>query len=197
MTKTLSTFLLGALLATAACSTGGTPDSAGVRQTGRYSVTYEGPEVEATVLFHGVDRDMGGGWLVVVAQLRGTARGGITTIHRDNISLRTPDGRRRPLLTQSEFRQAFREINTRVRRLMSSSEPLQTYASNIRRCDRWFLTQPTEGFSLDELAVSPFEVCWGPLVFEVPGGVQPGRWRLIIDLEESRVDIPFELEVDG
>lgn len=32
------------------------------------------------------------------------------------------------------------------------------------------------------------------MVFAVPNGVQPGRWRLIIDLEESRADIPFELE---
>jgi len=40
-------------------------------------------------------------------------------------------------------------------------------------------------------------VCWGPLVFQVPGGVQPGRWRLVIELEESTADIPFELEVDG
>jgi len=40
------------------------------------------------------------------------------------------------------------------------------------------------------------EECSGPLVFSVPGGVQPGRWRLVIDLEESRVDLPFELELD-
>jgi hypothetical protein len=26
--------------------------------------------------------------------------------------------------------------------------------------------------------------------------VQPGRWRLLIDLQESRVDIPFELFSD-
>ena len=196
MQKTLYALLLAALVGATACATGGNTDYDGVRQTGRYSVSYEGPEIEATVLFHGVDREMGGGWLVVVAQLRGSPRSGVVTIHRDDISLRTPDGRRLPLVDQKEFRAAYREIHSRVRRLVSSSEPLQTYASDLRRCDRWFLTQPGEGFAQDELGISTFEVCWGPLVFEVPGGVQPGRWRLIIDLEESRVDIPFELEVE-
>jgi len=196
MQKTLHALLLAALLVASACATGGNTDYEGVRQTGRYSVSYEGPEMEASVLFHGVDRDMGSGWLVVVAQLRGTLRSGIVTIHRNDISLRTPDGRRLPLLSQSEFREAYHEIHTRVRRLVTSSEPLQTYASDLRRCDRWFLVQPGRGFSQDELGISSFEVCWGPLVFAVPGGVQPGRWRLIIDLEESRVDVPFELEVE-
>jgi hypothetical protein len=30
----------------------------------------------------------------------------------------------------------------------------------------------------------------------VPGGVQPGRWRLVIELEESRADIPFIIEIE-
>ncbi len=53
------------------------------------------------------------------------------------------------------------------------------------------------GFAQDEIAINPFEECWGPLVFNVTGGVQPGRWRLVIELEESTADIPFHLEVDG
>jgi len=62
-------------------------------------------------------------------------------------------------------------------------------------CDRWFLQGPFGGFAYDEVPVSTFQLCSGPLVFKVSGGVQPGRWRLVIELEESRVDIPFELEV--
>jgi hypothetical protein len=32
------------------------------------------------------------------------------------------------------------------------------------------------------------------LAFQVPGGVQPGPWRLDIDLEESDVRVPFRVE---
>ena len=31
------------------------------------------------------------------------------------------------------------------------------------------------------------------LAFPVPGGIQPGRWRLVIELEESDLEILFLL----
>ena len=52
------------------------------------------------------------------------------------------------------------------------------------------------GFGRDEMPISSFQVCAGPLVFRVPGGIQPGRWRLVIELEESKADIPFEIEIE-
>jgi hypothetical protein len=33
----------------------------------------------------------------------------------------------------------------------------------------------------------------GMLVFPVQGGIQPGRWRLVIELEESDLQVPFDL----
>ncbi len=70
------------------------------------------------------------------------------------------------------------------------------YDEDRRLCDRWFLEEPVGGFAQDEIAISTFEECWGPLVFKVTGGVQPGRWRLVIELEESTADIPFELTLE-
>lgn len=179
------------------CSTGSGRMDSGVRETSRYSVVYEGPEIRATVRHYQAERDLGGDWLILVAHLRGAHTSGITKIHRRDISVRTPDGRRLPLITQAEFREAYREIHSRVRRAMSSSAPLSTYGEDHRLCDRWFLEEPVGGFAQDEIAISTFEECWGPLVFKVTGGVQPGRWRLVIELEESTADIPFHLEVDG
>ncbi len=179
------------------CSTDSGRVDGGVRETGRYSVVYGGPEIQATVRFFQAKRDLGGEWLILVAHLRGAHSGGITKIHRRDISVRTPDGRRLPLITQAEFREAYREIHSRVRRAVSSSAPLSMYDEDRRLCDRWFLEEPVGGFAQDEIAISTFEECWGPLVFKVTGGVQPGRWRLVIELEESTADIPFHLEVDG
>jgi len=168
------------------CSTSSERVDGGVRETSRYSVVYEGPELQATVRHYQAEKDLGGDWLILVAHLRGTHSGGITTIHRRDISVRTPDGRRLPLITQAEFREAYREIHSRVRRYLSSSAPLSGYGEDYRPCDRWFLAEPVGGFAQDEVAINTFEVCWGP-----------GRWRLVIELEESTADIPFELEVDG
>lgn len=177
------------------CSTSSDRVDGGVRETSRYSVVYEGPELQATVRHYQAERDLGGDWLILVAHLRGTHSGGITKISRKDISVRTPDGRRLPLITQTEFRKVYAEIHSGIRRATSTTAPLWTYGRNARPCDRWFLAEPMGGFAQDEIAINTFEVCWGPLVFQVPGGVQPGRWRLVIELVESNADIPFELEV--
>ena len=177
------------------CSTSSGRVDGGVRETSLYSVVYEGPELQATVRHFQAERDLGGDWLILVAHLRGASSSGITKIHRSDISARTPDGRRLPLITQADFRKVYTEIHSRIRRATSTSAPLWTYGGDPRPCDRWFLAEPMGGFAQDEIAINTFEVCWGPLVFQVPGGVQPGRWRLVIELVESNADIPFELEV--
>jgi hypothetical protein len=71
---------------------------------------------------------------------------------------------------------------------------LARYDTSRMPCDRWFLADPFAGFAYDQVYVNTFQVCSGPLVFRDPGGVQPGRWRLLIELEESTIDLPFELE---
>jgi hypothetical protein len=166
----------------------------GVRPLNRYGVAYEGPEIEAAVRFYQAQRDIGEPWMVLVVHILGTTRSGVVTIDRSAFTLMTPEGKRLPMLSQKEFREVYGRIQTRVRRAVESAPPFRAFRGNIRRCTRWFLAAPGRGFGVDELYVSTFEECSGPLVFAVPNGIQPGRWRLIIDLEESRADIPFELE---
>jgi hypothetical protein len=38
------------------------------------------------------------------------------------------------------------------------------------------------------------KICQGLLYFPVQGGVQPGRWELIIEFEEFDARVPFEIE---
>jgi len=135
------------------CSTGSGRVDGGVRETSRYSVVYEGPELQATVRHFQGERDFGGDWLILVAHLRGTNSSGITTIHRRDISVRTPDGRRLPLITQAEFRKVYSEVHSRIRRATSTSAPLWTYGGDARPCDRWFLAEPMGGFAQDEIAI--------------------------------------------
>lgn len=168
----------------------------GVRPLKQYGVAYEGPEVEAAVRFYQAQRDIGEPWMVLVVHIVGSTRSGIVTIDRSAFTLITPDGRRLPMMSQKEFREVYGRIQTRIRRAVESAPPFRAYRGTIRRCTRWFLATPGRGFGVDELYVSNFEECSGPMVFAVPNGIQPGRWRLIIDLEESRADIPFELEAE-
>ncbi len=194
MTAARTRVALGAFLVLAGCST--TVDVAeGVRQRGDFLLLYDGPELVASIGTHETGNALGEEWLVLAAQFRAASRSGVQTIPRNAVFVRSPDGRRLPLIDQEAFLEAFGEIHTRVRRAEFNSPATRTFEEDYRFCDRWFFAELGRGFAVEELHLNSFEVCSGPLVFRVSGGVQPGRWRLVIELEESVADIPFEVVV--
>jgi hypothetical protein len=168
----------------------------GVRQLGRYSVAYEGPDLRASVGFSQAAADVGDEWLILVVQLTAPSASGNLTVSLDDIHLRTPDGGRLQALNQAQYRGIFGKIRIRLRQALTNTSPLLLRGGSQRPCGYWFVDEPGEGFGREELPINSFSFCAGPLVFRVPGSVQPGRWRLVIDLEESRADIPFEIEDD-
>ncbi len=166
----------------------------GVTQRGDHLFYYEGPEVEATLGTYQTSESLGENWLVLGVWLRAVSRSGTLTIDRKAVSIVTPDGHRLPLVSQEEYRSAYSKIHTRVRRAEFSTLGTGSPTAPLQICDRWFFAEIGAGFATDELYLTSFMQCTGPLVFNVPQGVQPGRWRLAIELEESRVDIPFEID---
>jgi len=189
--------ILIALLATGcATSPGPTTGDRGNEQIGRYSVIHRGPELEVSVGFSQGGRSIGEEWLIIAVEFMTPPRSDLTTVNRSDITAITPDGRRLALVSQNEYRGSFNTFRIRLERAMEILPIFGRYETAVSPCNRWFLEGPFGGVAVDEITVNTFQVCSGPLVFKVSGGVQPGRWRLIIDLEESRVDIPFELYAD-
>lgn len=186
--------LLSAVLVGGACTTG-VEVADGVLQRGDNIFIYEGPEIEAVVGTYQADRALGEEWMVLTIQLRAAPGVGVVSFERSAISLRTPDGRHLPLLSREDFRSNYGEIRSGARRAELAAPTHDSWDRGISRCDRWLFVAPTDGFATDELHLDSFEYCWGPLVFRVPRGIQPGRWRLVVELEESTADIPFEVQV--
>ena len=195
MKRTIPTLL--ALAICAACSSAPAPPEEELTQERRTVVRYIGNELQALVSFGWADSHLGDEWLVLAVWLSG-GRKATTTVDGNGILLRGPGGARYPLLSQQAFREAYPEVLTALRAVDFSYPPGRGFAGDRRPCGRWFLAGPWEGFAYDTIDVSPFQFCSGPLVFLVPGGAQPGRWELEIDLQESKVSIPFVLgEVGG
>lgn len=184
---------VGLLIALAACATS-VDLGGGVSRRGDHVYHYEGPELEATVGTRETRNALGEEWLVLALYLRSTSPEGNLTIDRKAVSVMTPDGHRLPLATQKEFRAAYAQIHALTGRAVFATSDPRTDPRALRSCDRWFFAEVGEGFATDELYLANFVPCSGPLVFNVPRGVQTGRWRLVIELEESRADIPFEIE---
>jgi hypothetical protein len=188
--------LLLILLVVTGCATTSGPGATepGTREVSRYAVIHEGPELAVALGFYQATRNLGNEWLIVAVELTASAGGGRAVVNRSDISAITPDGRRLALVSQEEFRDNYGAVRIDVDRALRSLPILGRYDRSQMPCDRWFLRDPFGGFAYEEVPVNTFQLCSGPLVFKVVGGIQPGRWRLIIELEESRVDIPFELE---
>ena len=69
----------------------------------------------------------------------------------------------------------------------------RNFSGTRKSCGRWFLSRPGPFRDQPSLTVIPGYWCSGALVFNVPGGVRPGKWVLIIGIEGSDVRIPFTL----
>lgn len=186
------------LLLITGCATSSGPGKTepGTREVSRYAVIHEGPELAVALGFHRATRSIGDEWLIVAVELTASAGGGRVVVNHSDISVISPDGRRLALVSQEKFREEYGKFRVALERALRSLPILGRYDRSEMPCDRWFLVDPFGGFAYDEVPVNTFQLCSGPLVFEVIGGIQPGRWRLIIELEESRVDVPFELEAE-
>ena len=106
----------------------------------------------------------------------------------------TPDGRRIPLPTQKEFIAAYPETQSLMRRAAIARQPLEATRGGRRPCYLDFLRLPgTAGTTRKAIWINDLELCVGMLAFPIRGGVQAGRWRLVIELEESNLEVPFYL----
>jgi hypothetical protein len=197
MKMKFSTLLLGILvIAACASSTGPYDDQIGTREITRFAVLHEGPEVAAIVARSSGEKSVGAEWLVLAVELTATRGSGPVVVKRGDITVRTPDGRRLTPVSQNEFRANYPRLQIPVQRTLANLPLLDRYKlSRDAPCDQWFFAAPPGVLTFDEIPISSSQICSGPLVFKVSGGIQPGRWRLIIELVESTADIPFLLEL--
>mgnify|MGYP001815085772 CR=1 FL=1 len=185
----LTGFVVSALCA---CSTAVPTETPGVTQRSRYVLEYDGPDAKAELLYRWASTQIGSEWLVLKISLSG-ARRVVPEVERSAVRVRTPDGRELPIIEQKEFREIFQRLRIALDTMDAWGPPVGRLDHDLAPCTEWFLAPPNSFADRSVLQLYPNQWCNGPLVFRVPGGVQSGRWVLMIDLEESRVRIPFIL----
>jgi len=163
-----------------------------VSRQGKHRIWYTSPNLRAELNYHWADSHLGDEWLVVKVAL-GAGSGGVTPLAREAIRVRAPSGDTVSLLSQDEFRQALGKVWMALERENVWGPAESRFGGSLNRSEEWFFSPPGAYFHREIIHPSPFQYCAGPLVFLVPGGVQPGGWTLIIDLQESSARIPFVL----
>jgi hypothetical protein len=160
---------------------------------GRDVVWYEGPELRAELDFGWAARHLGDEWLVLRLGLT-TAGNASPVVERQGIRVLTPRGHSLPMVDQEEFRRVWGKLRMTLDRIDAWGPPTGRFLRFEDPCGQWFIAPPSSFADRARLRVLPGRWCAGPLVFNVPGGVQPGGWVLTMELEESRPRIPFALE---
>jgi hypothetical protein len=190
----LKTLFLGVLITAvgAGCSTGGAAREPTIKEHGKYVVEYRGSDLTVELSHRWADRSLGDEWMVLALTLTGSG-GPEGRVDLDDISLRTPAGYNLVPITRDEFRNNFGRLRSDIRRSDAWNLPSETYGGVRQPCDRWFYAPPGE-LGHKTLYMTPSQVCFGPMVFQVPGGIQPGPYVFIIDMEESDIRIPFSIE---
>jgi len=167
-----------------------------VDQPGRNMIRYRDKVIEVVVESRFAANNLAEDWLILNVAFSGMT-GAATKVDRRLISVRTPDGTTIPLPSYKEFNAAYDEYASAARRAALASQPLDFTRGGRRDCAINFMPLPGSGVAANKaLNVTKNDLCVGKLYFPVRGGVQPGRWRLILDFEETQAVVPFVLETD-
>lgn len=184
--------LVGVAVTLVSCSSATPTDTPGVERMGRSILRQNGPELLTVLGYRFANSQMGDEWMILEVAL--SSPGGQTAkVTRENVFLSTPNGNRLPLPTQKEFNEAYGSLRSTIARADIDRDPLNYFPPDREPCDMRFFVTPGVGVSFDEVVMNERRACFGRLFFNVPGGIQEGRWVFGIDLPESEIRIPFEL----
>jgi hypothetical protein len=190
------TIIALAIVAGLGCSSSGSRSAqpAETIEQGNKRTWYRGLDIEIEVDHWWAHSNLGEELMLLEVAFAGGRRSSLVKL--ENIRLISPDGRQVPPLDQPGFRQVYGELRIALSQTDAWLRPTSRIVTSRRSCDRWFIAPPTaREASFSEILAAPREVCFGPLVFRVPAGIQPGSWALTIDLEETQAKVPFTLEL--
>jgi len=190
------TIIALAIVAGLGCSSSGS-NAAQLAETieqGNNRTWYRGPDIEIEVDHWWAQHNLGEELMLLEVAFSSGQRPSLVKL--ENIRLISPDGHQVPPLDQTEFRRVHGELKMALSQTDAWLRPTSRIVTSRRSCNRWFIAPPTAREArFSEILAAPSEVCFGPLVFPVPAGIQPGPWALTIQFEESRAKVPFMLEL--
>jgi len=184
--------MIGVAVTLVSCSSTTPTDTPGVERLGKSVLRQYGPELWTVLGYRFATSQIGEEWMILEVALSSPG-GQVAKVTRENVFLRTPNGNRLPLLTQTEFNEAYGSLRPTIAKADIDRDPLDYFPPDRQPCDMQFFMTPGAGVSFDEVVMNNRRACYGRLFFSVPGGIQPGRWVFGIDLAESEIRIPFDL----
>lgn len=162
-----------------------------VEQIGASLVKWSGPQAEVVLSYRFAKHNPSEPWVLLTLGMTGQT-GQSLQVKRSSVQLITPGGATVPLATQQQFGEASVHLQAMLARAAIDSEPVDYWLG--RRPQRLgFFVIPGEGVAFDQVWINDRTVALGPLFFHLPGGTEPGTYRLDLTAGENHIQIPFTI----
>ena len=132
-------------------------------------------------------------WIVIQSALSTSKE---TIIHRQDIALRTPQGREIPLATQIRIGEDVKKVEQLLQNAKVEAHDVASYFNQRDRLeDMQLFRLPFGPVVHNEFIVDRDHVATGPLFFESPTGAwERGTYALIVRSEHFTAELPITLE---
>mgnify|MGYP001827335224 CR=1 FL=1 len=169
------------------------PQKVGVKgEFVRYGYNDEGWVV---IGYRAANDSVGKEWLLLdvgITLIKGVKNQQLTP---DELSVIAPDGSVIPLATQQEYAAAAGSLAGLEQKANKMGDSINYFPPGTNQpCRIGFFTstaQPKRGQAWEAVELSWERACVGRLYFQVPGGIQYGRYFLDVKFDESAVQAPF------
>lgn len=189
----LASIFCGTALAGASITAQQKEFSSANRKIGNAAVEYRDKAIHVVAAYYHSQRNHDSRWLLIESALSTTED---SIIKRENIALRTPEGREIPLATQRRVGEDVKRVEQLLQNARVQTHPVTSY---FRQRD---FTEDMKLFRLpfgpvvhDEFVTDRDHVAAGPLFFESPTGAwEKGTYALIVRHPKGVAELPIQLD---
>lgn len=172
------------------CSSAQPTDDPGIDRMGKYIVMNKGSQAEVAIGYRYAQKSLGSQWLLLEMAMTSPPKQ-TAVMRREDVAVKTPAGETVPLATQREFNQAYGTLQPVLRAADVARDPMNYWPPRKSICEIRFFSVPGTSVSFDEVTVNDFRACEGRFLFNIPDGVQAGRYVLTMKLDKSEIEIPI------
>jgi hypothetical protein len=152
---------------------------------------------EATLIvgYRTANESVGKEWMLLECAFT-VFQGHNQTVTRGQFALETPDGTVIPMATQAEAQAETATLKALNRRADIQREPINYLPKQVQvATEMAFFANPAEPGVLpfDQFGASPEQGRIGRIFFNVPGGIEYGRYFLHLKLAQSELAVPINI----
>ena len=179
-------------LAAALAATIGLAAQGRVTPHGRAITEFRSDRVLAVVNYEYSQRHHDGAWLLVEFAVQAKDR---IAIHRDDLTILTPEEQVIPIASQADFLADHNEIAQLLQNASTTRRTLEPYFTSRPIFNTIHFVSMPDGIIPDSAISNPDEVATGDLFFKSPAGKwAPGAYRLVLNHDKAKAELPITLE---